>query len=251
MAKWKKCVTTLIIIGLLIVEAWALIFSINSNLSPVLYIAHRGHGYFDNTAEAFYNSTEYWGIECDVRITDDGKFILNHDAEVQFDDGSIVNVEASTYSSLIDGRLPGGYALCSFAKYLDICNELDKVAVVELKSDLTDAEVTMLLDEIEEYHSINKSMIISFSQSNLLKVKAQANIKLQYLFSNNKEYAMDFCIKNKIDPSINYGEISKEDVKIAHANNLKIGVWTVNLMGANITMKNYGVDYITSDYFSC
>ena len=168
MAKWKKCVITLIIIGLLIIEAWALIFSINFNSSPVLYIAHRGHGYLDNTAEAFYNSTEYWGIECDVRITDDGKFILNHDAEVQFDDGSIVNVEASTYSSLIDGRLPGGYALCSFAKYLDICNELDKVAVVELKSDLTDAEVTMLLDEIEEYHSINQSMIISFSQSNLL-----------------------------------------------------------------------------------
>ena len=150
---------------------------------------------------------------------------------------------------LLAGTVGGGYRLCGFAKYLQICQELSKVAVIEIKADFSNDTVALLLDEINEYYSIDNAMIISFSAENLLKVKEQSTISLQYLINDDVNSSMDFCINNQINPSFAWGRVDILNIKKAHDNNLKVGVWTVNSKVANVYMKSLGVDYITSDVF--
>lgn len=215
----------------------------------VKYIAHRGHGYYNNTEKAFYNSADYWGIECDVRITSDDRLILNHDATVTYDDGSVLEVENSTYDELMSKTMGGGYKLCSLQRYLEICDEMSKVAIIELKSTFQADDVSRLLYEIETYHSIDDTAVIAFDRNNLLRVKEQSNIELHYLINGDKVECIEFCIEQKIYPSIQYYSIKKDDVIKAHNAGLKIGAWTVNSNTSNFRMKYYGVDYVTSDEF--
>ena len=252
MSKFKKILRIIlpILIVILLVTIATLILIIDSKdeETGIKYIAHRGHGYYDNTVEAFYNSGDYWGIECDVRITSDNKLILNHDATVTYDDGSVLAVEESTYANLMSKTLGGGYTICSLQRYLEICDEMSKVAIIELKSYFDTDDVTKLLNEIETYHSIDDSVVISFDKNNLLNVRAQSDISLQYLCSGD-ESAFDFCIEYDIDISIQYVYVDKNAVRKAHNNGLKIGVWTVNDAVSNFNMKRLHVDYVTSDEF--
>ena len=250
MSKRKKLTTILISIILVIVcvVAGVVVFA-KRNEYDINYIAHRGHGYYENTEEAFYNSKSFWGIECDVWITSDNQFILNHGSTVTYDDGSSLKISSSTNEQLLSGTVGGGYKLCSLSKYLQICNELSKVAVIEIKPEMSTEEISLLIGEIEENYSIDHVMIISFSADNLLKVKEQSTISLQYLINDDVNSSMDFCINNKINPSFTWGRVDVVNIKKAHKHNLKVGVWTVNDKVANTYMKSLGVDYITSDVF--
>lgn len=249
MKKYKTILKILIPIVMVLVMIGICILAILTT-HDIKYIAHRGHGYYENTEEAFYNSKDFWGIECDVRITSDNKFVLNHNSIAVFDDGVELDISKSTYDALTSRTLGGGYRLCSLERYLDICEEMSKVAIIELKSSLNDDEVTMLLDEIENYYDIDKCVIISFSSDNLLKVKAQSDIELHYLINGGKVEAIDFCIENGINPSIQYYSVEKSDVIKVHNYGLKIGVWTMNSSFSNFRMKHFGVDYVTSDVYS-
>ena len=221
---------------------------VNKNSSS-LYIAHRGHGFYENTAESFENSKNYYGIECDIRITKDEKFIINHDPTVKFDDESVYEIENSTYAELTAKTLGGGYKLCSFENYLQICKRLDKQAIIEIKPPLTDNQIGLMLSIIDEYYTQEKSIVISFNKGNLLKLKQVSKMELMYLFDVGKESNINFCIENKINPSMYFALIRKDDVQKIHDNGLKIGAWTVNNIFANIRMKKLKLDFITSDKY--
>lgn len=250
MSKTKKIsiiVVAIVLVMLCIVIS--VVVLIKKNEDNVKYIAHRGHGYYENTEEAFYNSKDFWGIECDIWITSDNQFIINHDSYVTYDDGSTLSISSSTYESLVSGTVGGGYSLCGFSRYLHICKELSKVAVIEIKPEMSTVAIASLIEEIDKNYSIEKAMIISFSKENLLKVREVSEITLQYLINDDVNESMDFCLNNKINPSFVWGRVDIIQVEKAHKNNLKVGVWTVNDSIVNNYMKTMGVDYITSDVF--
>lgn len=215
-----------------------------------LYIAHRGHGNHENTKEAFLNSVDYWGIECDVCLTSDGEIVINHDSDVTFADGNFFIIAETTLETLLSQKFDDGSMLCTFSEYLQICKEMEKVAVVELKSTWSDNEIAKLLGEIEKYYCIDNVVIISFVESNLRNVRAQSGVRLQYLMNGYVDEKIEFCIENNITPSVAWDLLDSYYVNMAHQNNLKIGAWTVNSAMANQSMKNLGVDYVISDNFS-
>ncbi len=214
------------------------------------YIAHRGHGMHENTKEAFLNSGDFWGIECDVRLTSDGEIVINHNSDVAFADGNSYLIAQTPLQTLLSQQFNDGSKLCTFSEYLQICNEMQKVAVVELKSIWSEEEISKLLGEIETYYCIDNVVIISFDEINLRRVRAQSNVQLQYLINAYLDEKMEFCIENNISPSVEWNLIDSYYVKMAHANDLKIGAWTVNSVSANQLMKKLGVDYVTSDNFN-
>ncbi len=250
LSKHIKFLISIVAVVLIAIIVLVVVFCKMKIESTAKYIAHRGHGYYDNTEEAFYNSTEFWGVECDVRITSDDKFILNHDETARFDNGETLNVENTAYDVLISKTIGDGYSLCSLSRYLEICKELDLVSIIELKSLFSSEDVTRLLEEIDTYYDIDKCVIISFSSENLLKIKEQSSVELHYLIGENKGSAIDFCIRNKINPSVSYKILNKNDVDKVHKNDLKVGTWTVNDSFNNNLMKAYNVDYITSDLYN-
>ena len=126
---------------------------------------------------------------------------------------------------------------------------MSKVAVIELKGTFGASAVTKLIDEIIMYHSLEDSVVISFSQNNLLNVREQADIELHYLTSGDKDESFDFCIDYGINISMQYTMVRQNDYKKAHDNGIKLGVWTVNDSVSNFNMKRLQVDYVTSDEF--
>ena len=241
--KAKRLILIISIVGILMLSIFSFFFSTNT----AEYIAHRGHGYFENTAESFANSTKYSAIECDVRISKDGKFIINHDEKVKFSDNTELLVNHSTLKDLTQYKLQNNYKICTLEEYLKICKQLNKTAVIELKVEFTDDEINRLLSEINNHYSKSNCIIISFEKSNLLKLKDKTDIPLQLLFYNNIEENVNFCIANKIHASMDCKIIFRNVVNKLHNNGLKVGAWTVNSPFDNFRMKNLGVDYITSD----
>lgn len=237
-----------IVAVLLVATAVAAVWLFSATATP-LYIAHRGHEMHENTAEAFKNSGDYWGIECDVRMTSDGKIVINHNSDVTFADGSSFNVAQTTLETLSAHEFSGGYTLCTFSEYLQICKQMGKVAVVELKDSWQTEEISQLLAEIDEYYCTENVVIISFDEQNLSRVRAQSDVQLQYLINSSVNDKLEFCIENSVSPSIAWALINSRYVKTAHEHNLEIGAWTVNSSFANLLMKKLGVDYVTSDRF--
>lgn len=214
-----------------------------------LFIAHRGHGFYGNTQESFYNSKEFYGIECDVRVTLDDKFIICHDDSAVFEGGEKLYIKEQNFEVLVSKKLDNGYKLCSFEKYLQICKELERVAIIELKGNYEEIHLANLVNIIDNNYSREKCKIISFSKSNLLKLKDICDIDLQYLFSGDIDENIEFCIKNKIHASMAYYAIQKQHVRLLHNASLEIGAWTVNDKFSVKSLASLKVDYITSDKF--
>ena len=102
-------------------------------------VGHRGSYWgVENTAEAFVNGARagYDGLECDIKITADGEYVISHDDDLSRL-GHSVSIEGSTLASLQELELSqtrGGVAytgrLCTLAEYLDICNQYDCFPVI-------------------------------------------------------------------------------------------------------------------------
>ena len=70
----------------------------------IIMIGHRGYSskYPDNTDLSFIQAAKHGsrGVETDVRITKDGVFVLSHDSEAEFEDGSKLAIADATYEEL-------------------------------------------------------------------------------------------------------------------------------------------------------
>lgn len=111
----------------------------------VKMVAHRGVSGLEreNTAAAFVaaGNRSYYGIETDVHVTADKKYIIIHDDDTERVAGIKLNVEESRYKELrkiklkdLDGSDRADLCFPSFDEYLDICKKYEKVCVLELKT---------------------------------------------------------------------------------------------------------------------
>ena len=139
--------------------------------SDVLYIAHRGYGYLENTEKNFRNAKDFYGIETDVRITEDGEFVLVHDPVMNFEDGTQKEIKSTKYEDIYNKTLLCGEKICFLKDYLIICKEMDKQAIIELKVVLNLNEIDRLLDLISKYYVEDRCTIISFERDNLINIK--------------------------------------------------------------------------------
>ena len=104
-------------------------------------IAHRGLSGLEreNTNAAFVAAGQrgYYGIETDVHITADGKFIIIHDDDLKRIAKMNRRVEDMTFDELravrltdLDGVERGDLCLPSLDEYLRICKKYDKQAIL-------------------------------------------------------------------------------------------------------------------------
>ncbi len=220
------------------------------NFRKFHFIAHRGYGEIDNSIESFNNCTGFFGIECDVRITADNKFIVNHEPEIEYADGRKLVVAENNIADLTNKTLYNNEHVAKFSDYLAICAKLNKTALIELKEDMTDENLQALLSEIDEFYNRDNCVIISFFHSNLLKLKSMCNIELQLLFCDNKNENVQFCLNNKIGASMFFGLIDPVTTIKLHKNNLKVAAWTVDnfFVASHLAIITGGkLDYITSN----
>lgn len=152
--------------------------TIKIDKNNVKLIAHRGVSGIEreNTAAAFVaaGNRSYYGIETDVHVTKDGKFVIIHDDDTQRVYGEAFSVEGSDFSLLRSLRLTDkngekreDLCLPEPGEYLRICKTYNKTAVLELKNQMPEKQIREIYEVIKKEYHLEKMIFISFCYENL------------------------------------------------------------------------------------
>lgn len=220
-------------------------------------IAHRGLSgiAIENTADAFSLAGEhsYYGIEADVRMTADGKFVICHDKTLERISGIDIAVNETTLDELLKIPLSiknrrGNGKLCELGTYVSICKSYNKHAVLELKSSYQLGEIQQIIDIVSSYNYLENTTFISFDYTNISYVREiLPNQSVQHLITKYDEEVVQQLIDNKIDVAISYEDLTKKHLKTFHNAGLKVNCWTVDNKQIAEYLVSIGVDYITTN----
>ncbi|MDG3374936.1 glycerophosphodiester phosphodiesterase family protein, partial [Vibrio parahaemolyticus] len=141
------------------------------------WIAHRGNNtnFPENSTVAFENVKRHWGIETDIHLTSDGKWVVMHDETVDRTTNGTGKITEMTYTQFRALRIDTGPNLNALSdvekrppdldEYLAICKNNNKIPVLELKasSNYTLDELKKIKSLADDFGITNKIVFISFS----------------------------------------------------------------------------------------
>lgn len=221
-------------------------------------IAHRGlrSEVPENTMAAFRYATKRGikHLECDVQVTSDGKLVLIHDSTVDRTTngtGSVVSMAYSTIEGLDAGSsfspVYQGEKIPTFAEFCKFAKENDCTIYPEIKGYRSTSDIESIIDMIVDYGLVDKSVVQSFSHSDLVFVNNyNSDIKLGYLSSDI------FDVSTMLPNSyalINANALLSDTsyVQTIHQAGHKIGVWTVDDWEKYSRLLDANVDSIMVD----
>ena len=214
-------------------------------------IAHRGLSglFLENTVSAFKaaGKASYYGIESDVHVTKDGKFIIFHDDTTRRLAKINLEIEKTDYKML--RLLPIKFhRMPSLSEYIICCKNSNKVAVLELKNPMTKENIEGIIKCISDLDYIDRTIFISFAAQNLIFIREIiGNQPVQYLTEKFDSNILDLLTNNRFDLDIHYTALNREIIDLCHDNGIKVNCWTVNELGDAQRLVEYGVDYLTTN----
>ena len=245
----------------------------------VMFIGHAGCYYgLMNSEEAFLYAAQvlkYQAMECDLKQTKDGVFVMSHDDT--FGEYTIAQTNWSVFENyeVTQGRKAGYPSqngsvtgspyttkLCTLARYLEICKEYNMIAVIELKSSagITNSDqsrMQALMNEIEAADMLNQVIFLG-SQYNCLIWTRQHNyeyIPCQYLVNSlENETFLQRCIDYDLDISINVtSTYSNSDEWLAkyYEKGIKVSTYTFTQYVDYPEVQKWidkGVHFVTCDW---
>lgn len=226
-------------------------------------VAHRGLSGLEkeNTCPAFVaaGNRSYYGVETDVHVTRDGKFVIIHDETTDRVSGGefCVNVEQSDYADVADVVLPDvdgsrgrqDIRIPLLADYVNICKKYGKVCVLELKNEFAREDIVRLVDEIRELGYIESVVFISFSWKNCVTVRELLPASgVQWLTMDEvTDEMIGKLVDSGLDLDIYYKRLTAENVAKLHAAGITVNGWTCDQKEEAEALVEMGVDYITTN----
>ena len=222
----------------------------------VCLIGHRGYSscYEGNTAEAFQKAGEagFDGVETDMRMTLDGVFVLSHDDEIEFSDGSKMRIATHTYRALTEKPLKNEFTetdvyLCTFAEYLDICKVFDMICFIELKGFWLPSKIIAAFELAKERYDLSKCEFQSFELPNLLIAHlAFPDLRIMMACTSDgfnahvaRWLGFDLDMKESV--------LTEEIVERFHEKGLRVSCFTVNELPDFERCRACGVDFVETD----
>lgn len=234
--------------------------TIKINKGNTLLVAHRGLCSFEkeNTMASFIaaGNHSYYGIECDIHPTLDGKLVIIHDSDTKRVSGISKIVENTLYEdlnriNLYDIECKNNYDYLKiplFSDYLDCCIRYNKKCIIEFKEIFTKENIIKTIEMVKDKNYLDNCIFISFYDTNLLLARQlYKEINCQWLVSAFSKENLENCRKNKFDIDIEYHSLTKEIISLLHENNIKVNAWTVNDKFDGEKLVEYGIDYITTN----
>lgn len=225
----------------------------------VQMVAHRGASglALENTVLAFEEAgrRDYYGIEADVRLTADGKFIIVHDSDLKRF-GLDFSIEQTDFATLRALRFKDIYGesedetcfLPTVEEYIDICKKYDKQAVLELKGEMIADKIWELAQDISALGWFERTTFISFQRDNLSALRrSYPDASAQYIVQQVEKGDIEFMLQNKIDGNFIWSSITPARVRKLHRAGLKVNCWTVDTRACALYMRACGVDMITTN----
>lgn len=235
---------------------------LNTEGTNVKMIAHRGLSGLEaeNTCAAFVaagNREKYYGIECDVHRTLDGKFVIFHDDNTKRMAIDSMIMEETTFQTLRSLRLTEprnngatrvDLLMPTLEEYINICKRYEKYAVLELKNEFTATDVYKIMKIIDGLGYLEHTIVISFCLKNLIRLrKRYPDVKAQFLLSAWDDKHMESLIKYDLDLDIKNTAITAELCQKIHEAGKVINTWTVDTVEEGQRVMECGVDFITTN----
>lgn len=242
----------LLIILTLAADAWA--------WKP-LFVGHRGCNIgVENTAEAFRNGVNvygYDGLECDVRVTKDGFYVISHDettnrlgGNLTVADATLAELRAEQYTQTRGGVTYTGH-ICTVAEYLAICVEKGVFPVIELKwttginnNDMSNFDGLAHL-VIDQGLTDKVIFLTSMKKSQEYIATHYPQFTRQWLCNDNWQGNEAWCQEYGLNPSISIGNFDANTVKTFHDMGLHVAMWTVDTKANYLKYGNMGVHMMT------
>lgn len=234
--------------------------TIKINKGKTLTVAHRGLSGIElmNTCAAFVaaGNRDYYGIETDVHLTSDGKFVVYHDNHTGHLAGGRMVLEDTDFDTLrglqlhdkngnkrIDMKIP------SLEEYIDICATYDKHPVLELKNAFPKADIVKMLKIISEHIDMKQMVFISFDYQNMVYLRELLpKGELQFLWHGEVTDELVRMIKDhSLDLDISHGNLTKELIDMFHNEGIKVNAWTVDDPERGQQLVDWGIDFITTN----
>lgn len=197
-------------------------------------------------------------LECDVRRTKDGVYVVAHDSNLLRMCGVNKNIEDITYQELKKYPVTGGINAALYPEnytptlhqYIDICNQYNATPVIELKWNCTDRQIEQLNKIF--LASKQEPVVISFREPSLIKLRQiNSSIGIQYIMRQGiTTAALNDSKIYKFDLSVSSDYVDKSTIEKVHNQGIKIAVWNVGTEKMMKRYVNWKVDYITTEEIS-
>lgn len=239
------------------------ISDITEKTDGIRLIAHRGLSGIapENTLPAFEEAGKagYFGAECDVYMTKDGKWVIMHDGDTKRMCGKRLIVSSSTADRLsaldiINGANIENYKNVKIPRveeYLEICVKYSLVPVIEIKNSDCSAEIIKTLyDTVYSVDGVKDVIFISFKKQAVESIREADEDAVCYLLVNEmKKEDVDYCKENGfgINFNANSKKLEDETVEYAASSGIDTACWTVDNKEVLVKMRSFGIKTFTTN----
>jgi glycerophosphoryl diester phosphodiesterase len=215
-----------------------------------IVIGHRGAAAHapENTLHSFETAVKLGAdmIELDVQETKDGELICIHDYDVARTTNGAGLVSELTLAEIRDLDINSGHKIPLLSEVFD--NMKNKISInIEIK--VLDIE-TKLVNLIDQF-GITKDVLVSSFFHDTLRILKNINseIRTAILLNQPIEDTVNYALNLNAD-GINplFYTLEPNMIELAHAENLVVYPWTVNLKESMVELLTMGVDGIITDY---
>lgn len=234
--------------------------NIGSDEDPVYLTAHRGVNSAapENSIPSYTKAVElgYYSAECDIRLTKDGYWVLNHNSDLghfmrlgDIGDFTLEELRSFNYMSGANFWEYQDITIPTLDEYLDVFVGTDTRPQIEIKEDTYEMLYTVV-DAVAEKGLTEQAIIISFDLEQLKAIhELDASIELWYLVDEITEenIAAAQAIGDNVWLSANFEDNNQASIQLAVDSGIGVSFWTVNTVEDARMLYDMGVRYIETD----
>ena len=233
----------------------------------VKMVAHRGLSGLEteNTLAAFVAAGQrtYFGAECDIHCTADGKIVVIHDSDTKRVAGDSLIIEDSSFDLVRSVQLKNRNPLLPIAdcpkdradliiptmkEYIQVCKKYGLKCVIELKPGFTTEQSAQTVEEVKALDYLDGVIFISFDLQCLIDIRSMLPEQpIQYLVSTYSPEVREVLNKYSLDLDIRSINLTEDALAEIHADGHLVNVWTVDIPEEGEKLAAWGVDMITSN----
>lgn len=233
---------------------------VGSESDPVFLTAHRGVTAVapENTIPAYEKAVElgYYTAECDIQLTKDNVWVLNHNDTTDkmfFEMGNISDytleeLKGFTYRQGVN-FWQEGLEIATLDEYLDVFVGTETRPQIEIKAESYDMLYTVV-EAVEEKGLVEESIVISFDFKQLEVIhELNPEIELWYLVDEitTEEIEKAQALGDNVWLSPNFEANNAASIQLAVDAGIGVSFWTVNTVEDAKMLYDMGLRYIETD----